>query len=129
MRFGENPVTDQQAYSIYGTNLIFEHSYKDLGIMIDCELKFHSHINVVIGKAGAIINNLHRSTLCHSVELMLTLYASHIRPTIEYGNCVWSVGYLEDDRRLERLQRTSKRDIDGLTGLYYVSIFHQRTSV
>ena len=73
--------------------------------MIDSGLKFHSHINDVIDKAGAMVNNLLRSTVCRSVDFMLTLYVSHVRPIIEYGSCVWNVGYLEDERRIERLQR------------------------
>ena len=60
MRFGEKSVTDQVTYSIYGTNLLFVDSYKDLGITIDSGLKFHTHIKVVIGKFGAMINNLLR---------------------------------------------------------------------
>ena len=63
MSFGEKPGTDQVAYSIYGTNLIFVDSYKDLGVTIDSGLKFHAHINTVIGKAGAMIKNLLRSTV------------------------------------------------------------------
>ena len=52
---------------------------------------------------------------------MLTLYVSHFRQIIEYGSCAWQVGYLEDERRIERLQRKWTREIDGLTGLDYVS--------
>ena len=40
---------------------------------------------------------------------------------MEYGSCVWSVGYLENERRIERLQRKWTREINGLTGLDYVS--------
>ena len=61
MRFVEKSVTDQVAYSIWETNLIFVDPFKDLGITIDSGLKFHAHINVVIGKAGAMINNLLRT--------------------------------------------------------------------
>ena len=42
--------------------------------MIDSVPNFHAHVDAIIGKAGAIINNLLRSTACRSVELMLTLY-------------------------------------------------------
>ena len=52
---------------------------------------------------------------------MLTLYILLIRPIIEYGSCVWNFGYVEDERRIERLQRKWTREIDGLTGLDYVS--------
>ena len=72
MSFGGKSETDQVAYSIYGTSLIFVDSYEDPGITIDSELKFHAHINAMIGKAGAIINNLLRSTVCRSLEFMLT---------------------------------------------------------
>ena len=72
--------------------------------MIDSEPKFQAPINVVIVKAGALVYNLLRSTVCRSVEFLLTLCVSHI-PLVEYGICVWIVGYLEDKRRLERLQR------------------------
>ena len=72
LRFGEKSVTDQVAYSIYGTNLFFVDWYKDLEIAIDSGLKFHSHFNAVIGKAGSMINNLLRSTVCRSIDFMLT---------------------------------------------------------
>ena len=114
-------MTDQAAYSIYVTNLLFLDLFKDLGITIDSGLKLHAHINAVIGKAGAVINNLLRSTVCRSEEIKLTLYVSHIRPIKEYGSCVWNVGYHEDERSLERLQRKGTREIDRLAGLNYVS--------
>ena len=81
-------MTDQVAYSFYGTNLKFIYSYKVLGLRVDSGLKFQAYNNVVIGKAGAMVNKLLRSTVCRSIEIMLTLYVSHIRPIIKYGSCV-----------------------------------------
>ena len=101
MRFGEKYLTYQVAYSIYGTNLLFVDSYKDLGITIDSGFKFHAYINAVIGKACATISSLLRRTVCRSIEFILTYYVSHIRPLIECGNCVLNVSYIEDERRLE----------------------------
>ena len=98
--------------------MIFVDSYKDLGITIDSGFKFHAHINPVIAKASAMINNLLRSIVCGSADFMLTLY----RLIIEYGSCVLNVGYLEDERRIERMQRKWTGEIDGLTGLDYVYI-------
>ena len=86
-------MTDQVAYSIYDTNLLFVDSYKDLGIMIDSGLKFYAHINAVISKFGAMNNNLLRSTVCRSVEFMFTSYVSHIRPIDECGSCIWNVDF------------------------------------
>ena len=121
MRFGEKSVTDHIEYSTYGTNLLFVNSYRDLGITIDSGLKFYVHINFVIGKAGAMIDNLLGSTVCRSIEITLTLYISHIRPINVYGSHVWNVGYPEDERRLEQMQRKWTREIDDLSGLNYIS--------
>ena len=82
VRFCENSVIDQVAYSIHGINLPFVDSYKGLGIMIDSGLKLHAHNNAILGEAGAMINNLLRIRVLRFVELMLTLYVSHIRPII-----------------------------------------------
>ena len=68
-----------------------------------------------------MINDLLRGTVYRSIEFMLTLYVSNIRPIIEYGSCVLSVAHLEDERKLERVQRKWTREIDGLTGLDNVS--------
>ena len=114
-------MTDQVAHSTYCTNLLFLDSYKDLGIIIYSGLEFYAHINAVIGKAGAMINNLLQSIVCCSVEFMLTLYVSHIRPITEYKSCVWNIGYIEGERRLERWDRKWTREIEGLTRLNYVS--------
>ena len=114
-------VTDQVANSNYGTKLLFIDSYKDLGITIESILKIHAHFDAVIGEAGAMVNNLLRSTVCRSMEFMLTLYVSHICPIIEYGSFAWNVGYLEDERRIERLQRKWTREIDSSIVLDYIS--------
>ena len=63
-------VNDQVTYSIYGANLLFVDSYKDLGITTDSEIKFNVHIIAVIGKSGAMINNLVRNTVYRSVEFI-----------------------------------------------------------
>ena len=76
--------------------MLFVDSYKDLGLVIDSGLKFHAHVKVVVGKAGAMIYNLPRRTVCRYVEFVLTLYISLYRPIFEYGSCVSNVDYLDD---------------------------------
>ena len=67
------------------------------------------------------MGDLLRSTICRSKVFMVSLFVSHIRPVIDYGSCLWNVGYLQDVRRLESLQRRWTREIEGLGGLSYVS--------
>ena len=94
--------------------------YRDLCVLVDTKLKFHKHVRSVVGKAGGMIGNLLRSTICRSEEFMFTLFVTHIRPIIDYCSTVWNVGYLEDMRKLESLQRRWTREVSGMRGLEYV---------
>ena len=72
---------------------------------MDNKLKFHHHARVVAGRAGGIMSNLLRSTVCREANFMISLYTSHIRPAMDYCCCLWNVGYLGDVRLLESVQR------------------------
>ena len=108
-------------YVIMGQPISIASRCRDLGIMVDSKLRFHVHIDGIVGKVGAMMSNLLRSTICRSKEFMVKLWVSHIRPLMEYGSCVWNVGYLGDVRRLESLQRRWTREVQGMVGLEYVT--------
>jgi len=123
MRFGKRNVDSVSSvgYFVEGKALRFVSSYRDLGVVIDSSLRFHAHVNVVVGRVGGLMGDLLRSTVCRSKEFMLSLFVSHIRPLIDYCSCVWNVGYLVDLRRLESLQRRWTREVTVLGSLDYVS--------
>ena len=105
IRFGERKLVREEVYFIEGKRLKFVETHKDLGIVVDSGLRFHGHVGSVVGKVGGIMGDLLRSTICRSKVFMVSLFVSHIRPIIDYGSCLWNVGYLQDVRRLESLQR------------------------
>ena len=123
MRFGgrSSVATVPAKYSVNGRELAVVSSYRDLGVIIDPSLKFHLHVNSVVGKAGSLMGDLLRSTVCRAREFMVTLFTSHIRPLLDYCSCVWNVGYLADVRRLESVQRRWTREVAGVGQLDYVS--------
>ena len=123
MRFGRGAsLVDQPSeYFIEDQALQYVQSYKDLGIIIDSSLRFHHHIRKLAAKAGGVMGDLLRSTVCRTSKFMMSIFISHIRPLVEYCSCLWNVGYLEDVRRLESVQRRWTREIDGLAGLDYVT--------
>ena len=82
-----------ESYYVLGVGLPFVDSWKDLGILVDTELKFYGHIRFIVGEISGMSVNLLNLTFCRSRELMLTLYISHIRPLLEFGSCVWNLGY------------------------------------
>ena len=51
---------------------------------------------------------------------MVPLFVSHIRPLLEYCSTVWNLGFLGDLRKLESVQRSWTRQVDGLESLSYL---------
>ncbi|XP_076060290.1 uncharacterized protein LOC143036611 [Oratosquilla oratoria] len=109
----------QHHYIMDTTALSIETAHKDLGITVDCNLKFHTHISKTVKKAAGLANNLLRSTLCRDKDFMITLFKSHIRPLLEFGSTVWNTGYLGDLTLLESTQRRWTKQIIGMAELSY----------
>ena len=106
-------------YTVNGTILRVVTSQRDLGVLVDSTLRFHSHIASVVSRAGGLSMNLLRSTLCRSADFMLSLFVSHIRPLLDFASPVWNTGYLGDLHLLESVQRRWTKNIDGMTELSY----------
>ena len=69
---------------------------KDLGVVIDCNLKFHGQCSAVINKANRLLGLIKRTFLTLSEDVFLSLYKSLVRPILEYGNLVWGPNYKTD---------------------------------
>ena len=123
IRFGKtrNDNLQNVRYLIDGREIDWVSSCRDLGVVVDSSLRFHAHVDSVVGKAGGLVGELLRSTICRSREFMLTLFVSHVRPILEYCSTVWNTGFLGDMRRLEAVQRRWTREIDGMESLDYPS--------
>lgn len=94
-------------------------SHRDLGVVVDSRLRFHAHVRIVVQKAAGLCNNMLRSTVNRNSNFMITLFVSHIRPILDYCSTVWCVGYLEDLRLLESVQRRWTRQVAGLSAMSY----------
>ena len=70
-------------YCINGAVIRVVHSHPDLGLLVDCDLKFHLHVTSTVQKAAALAQNLIKSTVCRTPEFMISLFRSHIRPILE----------------------------------------------
>ena len=93
--------------------------HKDLGVWVDCELKFHSHIRETAMKASGVGYGILKGTLCRSPEFMRAVFITHIRPILDYSSVVWNTGYVGDLRLLEGVQRRWTKEISGFRDLSY----------
>ena len=80
-------------YHIDCVPLKYEHVYQNLVIYVDVKLKFHRYVDNRVGRIGSMMSNLLRSTICRSIEFMVSLWVSHLRPLIEYGSCLMNEEY------------------------------------
>ena len=106
-------------YYLDGLAIPVVEKHKDLGVLVDNQLKFHDHIREVAQKAGGLAHSFLKSTVSRSPEFMLFLWTTHVRPVIEYGSCIWNTGYHSDLSLLEKVQRKWTKHISGLENLCY----------
>ena len=102
-----------------GVDIIKVNEEKDLGVVIDCNLKFHGQCAAMINKANRLLGLIKRRFLTLSENLFVPLCKSLVRPIFEYGNLVWGPYYKTDIHKLEKVQRKATRMIESIRYLDY----------
>ena len=92
-----------------------------LGVTLQCNMKWGQQIDLVVQKASRRL-----FMLCilkkynASCSDLVTIYASHIRPILEYASPVWSSSITcQQSEKVERVQRRVTKIILGFTPLTY----------
>ena len=65
------------------------------------------------------MSQLLRCTVCRSPDFMLKVFVSHVRPILDYCSTVWNLGFLDDARKLESVQRRWTREVTGFSEVRY----------
>ena len=111
-----NPKLD---YKINGVSLATDTSEKDLGVIIDGELKFHSHIARAVNKASRMLGLVKTTFTCLDEITVPRLFSAMVRPHLEYGNVIWSPRYQTDSKEVEKIQRRATKLVPSLQSLPY----------
>jgi len=78
---------------------------KDLGVFFTPNLKFRRHILNFIHKANAITGTVKRSFECLDSYMLRSLYASLIRPHLDYASVIWNPYQIGDIHLLKQVQK------------------------
>ena len=113
------PPHEYGEYNIQGTIISSCDTIKDLGVLIDDNLKFHSHATSVISKANRTLASIRKTFHFTDNHMFVTLYKSLVRPVIEYGNIIWGSHYSLDQQNIEKIQRRATRTLAGLKDTPY----------
>ena len=123
----------RQAYSMQDTVLEQVSTERDLGVVVDCELKFREQAASAVSKSTQVLAVIRRSFQLLDKTTLPLLFKTLVRPHLEYGNLVWGPFNRADQRSVERVQRRATRLVKeiraepyserlrllGLPSLYY----------
>ena len=103
------PSNNYGSYYMNGIAIEIVVCQKDLGILFDNQLKFHSHTTNIYNKANQLLGLIRRS-FDHLDSSMLTkLFITMVHPTLEYCNSIWGPSFILDQRGIEKVQCRATR--------------------
>lgn len=102
-----------------GTEIESKDKVKDLGIVTSADLLFREHIDSVVLackiKQGIILRNF----TTRKEKPMLKLFKSYIRSKAEYCCIVWSPTHRKEINKIERIQKSFTKKIEGMEDKNY----------
>jgi hypothetical protein len=87
---------------------------RDLGVLVDSNLKFSAHIAKIVANAKQRSALLFRSFVTSEFKTLLFAYKSYILPILDYCSPIWSPHSVHDILQLESVQRSFTKRIPGL---------------
>ena len=97
------------SYYIHNTQLSVVNQCKYLGILIQSDLKWNSHVNYVTAKANQTLAMLKRNIKLASQKIKDKAYKSLIRPQLEFASSVWAPWQQSLINKIEQTQRRAVR--------------------
>ena len=94
---------------------------KDLGVTVDCDLKFTLHINNIAARAHSRANLIHKCFVSRDSDSLLRAYITYVRPLLEYASQAWSPHLVADINKLEAVQRRFTKRLKGMEDMDYPS--------
>ena len=128
---------EKTVYKLHGHSLAIEEATKYLGVILQHDLSWNTHIETICSKANKTLGFLRRNLRIGSQRLKETAYKTFVRPILEYACSVWDPYTQENIDRLEDVQRRAARFVcnnyhrtasvtDMLNHLNWSSLEHRR---
>lgn len=104
---------------INGNCLAVMDEVRDLGVIIDPDLSFHSHINKMVARAFIRSKLIHKCFVSRHVPVLMRAFTVYVRPLVEYATCVWSPHQAGLIKKVESVQRKFTKWLPGFWNLDY----------
>ena len=109
------------SYQLHDQTLETVKTVKYLGVTLQHELKWDSHISSICSKANKTLGFLRRNLKIKNSQLKEVAYKTYVRPILEYSSTVWDPSFVSHTKQLEAVQRTAAR--------FVLHRYHNRSSV
>ena len=124
LRYGRNEeIKAATSYTSNDGNIIqnknSENYVRDLGITLSDDATFNNHISKVTQSASLKCAWILRTFKSREEQLLLTLWKSLVLPILDYCSQLWSPNMESQIQRIEKVQVSFIRKINGLHGLDY----------
>ena len=106
-------------YKLSNCDISKTESEVDLGVQINANWNFNTHIASIINKSNAVLGQIRRSFKCRSPELMGKLFKQYVRPKLEYCTPIWSPHTKYNIDAIEKVQSRLLNMIPQLKSLPY----------
>ena len=117
LRMGETD--DRNRYTLNNLEIGRSLCEKDLGVLVNSDLKPRENCIAVRNKAKRILGFTSRSVSNRTKDVILKLYLALVRPHLDYAVQFWSPYYRMDIEFLERIQRKMTKMIHNIRNLSY----------
>ena len=94
-------------------------SVLSLGVTLEHDLDFSSHIHNIVTKAKRTASLIFRCFYSKHVHILLRAYVVYVRPLVEYATQIWSPHTVQLITFVEDVQRSFTRRLPGLADLSY----------
>jgi len=112
--------SSNKSYYFNGCLLSSTNPIRDLGILINDNLYYKSHINSIVSKSLQRIGILFRGFLCRDLHFLRKAFIIYVRPLIEYNSILWSPNQKKYIDLIEKVQRRFTKRIPCLHNLPYL---------
>jgi hypothetical protein len=111
---------DDQSLFLLGCASVHEtFQSSDLGVVFSSSLNFHQHIANLCSKAKGLVFFLYKRLVTKNPVYLILAYKLYIVPILSYVSPVWSPSTLCDILKIESIQRTFTKKLQGYEDMSY----------
>ena len=119
IRFGKSSKRPVYQYKLGDETIPSADKEKDLGVVVNHNLKPEDHINQITGQMHNLVANMKIAFTYVDTNMARKIITTFIRPKLEYASVAWNPWLQKDIKKIERIQKAATRWVPELRELSY----------